>query len=374
MIFCIITNVSHIKDKQCFAYSPYVREINIWLQFVDEAIIVAPLEKKEKTAIDIAYEHDKIVFKKVPAFDITSVKQLIKTLFLLPILFCTIFKAIKQADHIHLRCPGNIGLIGALVQIAFPKKKKTAKYAGNWDPKAKQPWSYRLQKWILSNTFLTRNMQVLVYGKWENQSKNIKPFFTATYSQSEIQNLEFRIQNSEFKNGIKFLFVGTLSPGKQPLYALQLMHELVKKGYNTTIDFYGEGNQRAVLEDYIHTNNLEKVAVLKGNQTKDEVTKAYKNSHFSMLPSKSEGWPKAVAEAMFWNCLPIATKISCVPYMLDYGHRGILLEEHLNKDVLQIQNILEDENEYQTMSQNAQVWSREYTLEFFEAEIKKLLL
>ena len=70
-----------------------------------------------------------------------------------------------------------MGLIGAIVNILFPNKQKTAKYAGNWDPKSKQPWSYRLQKWILSNTFLTKNMQVLVYGEWPNQTKNIKPFF-----------------------------------------------------------------------------------------------------------------------------------------------------------------------------------------------------
>jgi hypothetical protein len=33
----------------------------------------------------------------------------------------------------------------------FPNKPKTAKYAGNWDPKSKT-WTYMQQK-ILSNTF-----------------------------------------------------------------------------------------------------------------------------------------------------------------------------------------------------------------------------
>jgi hypothetical protein len=28
----------------------------------------------------------------------------------------------------------------------FPVKKKTAKYAGNWDPKVKQPWTLQTQK------------------------------------------------------------------------------------------------------------------------------------------------------------------------------------------------------------------------------------
>lgn len=375
MKFAIITQVQHIKiENHYFGYSPYVLEMNIWLKSVDEVIIVAPLVNIELNAIHNHFEHVNIKFIKVKEFNITSFKNTLKSLFKLPLIFYQVYQAMKSADHIHLRCPGNMGLVGSFVQVLFPKKIKTAKYAGNWDPKAKQPFTYKLQRWILSNTFLTKNMQVLVYGKWENQSKNIKPFFTATYSEKEIQNSEVRIQKLEKNNEIKFLFVGTLSPGKQPMYVLELINELVKKSYNATVNFYGEGNQRAVLQEYIHAHNLENRAILKGNQTKEEVEKAYKNSHFLILPSKSEGWPKVVAEAMFWNCLPIATKISCVPYMLDYGHIGILLEENLKEDVLQIQSILEDEKKYQIMSQKAQVWSREYTLEFFEAEIKKLLL
>jgi hypothetical protein len=35
-------------------------------------------------------------------------------------------------------------LLGCVLQI-FSNKKKTAKYAGNWDPK-KQPWDYKLKK------------------------------------------------------------------------------------------------------------------------------------------------------------------------------------------------------------------------------------
>ena len=76
-------------------------------------------------------------------------------------------------------------MLGCFIQILFPNKPKTAKYAGNWDPKSSQPTSYRIQKWILNNTILTKNMQALVYGEWEGNSKNIKPFFTATYQEKE---------------------------------------------------------------------------------------------------------------------------------------------------------------------------------------------
>jgi glycosyltransferase involved in cell wall biosynthesis len=370
MTFCIITHVNHYQEQnEFFAYAPYVREMNIWLQYVDAVIIVAPLEKSNKTPIDSAYSHDKIIFKPVADFNITGVKQLFKTVFALPQLFYTVYKAMQASDHIHLRCPGNMGLIGCIVQIFFPKKKKTAKYAGNWDLNAPQPWSYRLQKWILNNTMLTKNMQVLVYGKWEGSSPNIKPFFTATYSESE----KTPIQQRDLNETIRFLFVGALAEGKRPVYALQLVEELVKNGKNVSLQFFGEGNQRQLVEEYIATNHLEAFVTLEGNQTKEVVLEAYKKAHFLILASKSEGWPKVVAEAMFWGCVPLASIVSCVPTMLDNGERGILLELDIDKDGEQVASLISNPILFYEMAEKAAAWSRLYTLEKFESEIKALL-
>lgn len=371
MKFIIITHVVHIKkDEKYFGYAPYVREMNVWLKYTDDLIIVAPLTKNNPGAIDIPYSFKNIDFKQIPNFNVTTLKNTLSSIFKLPLIFWRIFWAIKKSDHIHLRCPGNVGLIGCLVQILFPHKTKTAKYAGNWDPKSKQPWSYRVQKWILNNAFLTRNMKVLVYGEWEGSTSNIKPFFTATYSEEDV--IPIKILN--LKEKIHFVFVGTLSPGKNPLYTIQLVEELFRKGYNVILELYGEGIERKALENYIASNALNEIVVLKGNQNQETVKKAYQNSHFVILPSKSEGWPKAIAEGMFWGCVPISTKVSCVPFMLDYGNRGLLLEMDINKDVSKIENIILNEDDFIFKSKLASQWSQQYTVEFFENEIKKLIL
>src|SRR5690606_34666156 len=109
-----------------------------------------------------------------------------------------------------------------------------------------------------ASTFLTRNMQVLVYGEWENQTKNIKSFFTATYSEQEkMANLQQ--SNTVFSLGMgvgaKFLFVGTLSEGKQPLYAVQIAARLHKQGIQMQLEICGEGILRRELETYIKKCN-----------------------------------------------------------------------------------------------------------------------
>lgn len=370
MKFAIITHVIHGKESgNYFGYEPYVREMNLWIKNVSDVLIAAPLHTTPKTPIQEFYQHNNINFVPVPNFDITSFKSTLHSLFVMPKITWNIYQVMKKADHIHLRCPGNIGLLGCLVQILFPSKPKTAKYAGNWDPKAKQPLTYRLQKWILANTLLTKNMQVLVYGEWENSTKNIKSFFTASYFEKD----KIDVKPRELKGKISFVFVGTLSNGKQPFYVIQLMEQLYKKGHDVQLELYGDGIERTMLEEYISKNHLENFIFLKGNQNQEVVKKAYIENHFVVLPSQSEGWPKVVAEGMFWGCLPIASKVSCVPNMLGNGERGLLLDLNLKADVERIESILSNNNLYKHKSENAMEWSRQFTMDAFEKEIKLLL-
>lgn len=369
MRFAVITHVAHIqKDKQWLAYAPYVREMNIWFKLVDEVEVVAPKGYREQSKIDLSYRHPDLEFTKIPAIQFTSIKNILVSTFKLPYILFTILKACRKADHIHLRCPGNIGLLGCFAQIFFPNKPKTAKYAGNWDPNSKQPMSYRLQKWILSNTVLTKNMQVLVYGHWPSQSRNIRPFFTATYFNDD----KTEIIHKDFTKSLNMVFVGSLVKGKQPLFAVKLVEMLNNKGRDIKLDIYGDGVLKEDMINYVKEHDLVDKVTWHGNVDKHTLKQAYKKGHFVILPSKSEGWPKALAEGMFFGAIPIATKVSCVPWMLDQGRRGILIQNDLNEATKYVDDILKNGN-LQAMSVASQQWSQQYTMDSFEESIKSLL-
>lgn len=426
MKFAIITHASHkIKENNIFSYEPYVREMNLWSNHATEIKIVAPMDEGNITSIDTSYNHKNSHLIPVAAFDMLTFKSALKTIRLLPKTAFNIYKAMLWADHIHLRCPGNMGLLGCFVQIAFPGKPKTAKYAGNWDPKAKQPWSYHLQKWLLGNTFLTKNMKVLVYGEWPDQTKNIVPFFTASYSEKEIdnnychaeanpersrrvaihnldQNPQIEALLTQHNDGkeqqiaasptiiglsdnlskraprndggkIKFIFVGALTKGKQPLLSVSVIQKLKEKGHQVQLDIYGEGTERLTLKQYIEANDLMHQVILHGNCDRETIKKAYQSTHFLLFISQSEGWPKAVAEAMFWGCLPITSKISCIPFMLANGERGALVNPNTNEIVAVIENYLQHPETYNQQAMKAIQWSRQFTMERFEKEIGKIM-
>jgi len=370
MKFAIITHAAHkLKENTIFSYEPYVREMNLWTPHAKEVQIVAPIGEGGITSIETKYNHKNIHLISIAAFDVLTIKSALKTIFVLPKTAYSIYKAMDWANHIHLRCPGNIGLLGCFVQMLFPNKPKTAKYAGNWNPKAKQPWSYRLQKWLLSNTFLTKNMKVLVYGEWPHQSKNIVPFFTASYSEKEIDKNYCHAEPVE----ASFIFVGALTKGKQPLLSVAVIQKLKQNGHQVQLHIYGEGPERTSLEQYISANDLGNEVILHGNCDKEIIKNAYQTSSFLLFISQSEGWPKAVAEAMFWGCLPITSKVSCIPYMLANGERGALVNANVDEIVAVVEDYLQHPNTYNQQATKAMEWSRQFTMEKFSKEIRKLI-
>ena len=370
MKFAIITQITHKKKgSQWFSYAPYIREMQLWQQYVSEIQIVSPISKEEIGVNEMAYLEKDIPHVRINEFDITNFKNILKAIVEIPLILTKIYREMKWADHIHLRCPGNVGLLGCFVQILFPKTPKTVKYAGNWDPKSRQPVSYRLQKWVLSNTFLTKNCKVLVYGNWKNQSRNIIPFFTASYSENEIKDIPEKRLNKE----INLIFVGNFSKGKQPLKSVEVAEQLHNNGHSIKLNMYGEGVEFKNIESYVEKNSLNNFVKLHGNQSKETIKRAFQESHFLVFISKSEGWPKVVAEAMFWSCLPISTSVSCIPYMLGEGKRGTITKGDKTEIVQIIEGHLNNEQKYLSSVYQAKEWSQNYTIEKFSKAINELL-
>ena len=217
-------------------------------------------------------------------------------------------------------------------------------------------------------------MKVLVYGEWPGQSKNIVPFFTASYPENETTDFAKPLFNIHHPtSNINLIFVGALSPGKQPLLSIQAAERLHNEGYGVHLDLFGEGVERPKLESYIREKGLENVTVLHGNQDAGTIKRYYQNAHFLIFVSKSEGWPKVVAEAMFWGCLPITSDVSCVNYMIGEGSRGSIAKPNVDDIVNKIKSYFKDPETMEKQSQTAMRWSRQFTLEKFEEEVAQFV-
>ncbi|WP_299527065.1 glycosyltransferase [Winogradskyella sp.] len=368
----IFTLVEHKnKDGKFYGYGPYVKEINIWTRYFDKVIIVAPKSDDNVIeAIDLAYLHHNIEFKSIPHFNIKSITNLFKLGIKLPAIALKMISAMRKSNHLHFRSPSNVAAIASVLQIFFPSKKKTVKYAGNWDPKSRQPFGYRFQKWLFSNTSLSKNMKVLVYGEWQKQSHNVLPFFTASFN--EVDKIDFL--NKDYSSALKFIYLGALVEGKQPLLVIQIVEQLLKNHLEVELHMYGYGKLYQPLQDYITSKKLTSAIFLHGNKPFNDIKEEIKKAHFTILPSKSEGWPKALAEGMFFGVIPVATAVSCIPWMLDNGKRGILIASELNSAVAKIEEELKRGNSHlNSVAFKAQNWAQQFTLDSFEEGVRQVL-
>ncbi|NRD22817.1 glycosyltransferase [Winogradskyella litoriviva] len=369
----VFTLVVHKKKNgQLYGYSPYINEMNMWTSHFDKVIVVGNFSNSENIdKLESPYNHTNISLVKVPGFNVKSVFSIAKLFFYLPLIIFRMVRVMYQSDYFHFRCPSNVSAIAAIVQVFFPRIPKTTKYAGNWNPNSNQPLGYRFQKWLLSNTFLTKNMKVLVYGDWENQSKSVVPFMSATYTESE--KIEFK--KREYSKKLKFVFTGAMVVGKRPMLTIKIIEALIEKGILAELHMFGDGPLMNDIKLYLNEKKLNNNVFIYGNQPKEKVKTCLLDAHFSILPSKSEGWPKAIAEGMFFGTIPISTKISCLPWILDFGKRGILIEANLERAVETILESIHKGNEHLNgLSHNALRWSQQYTVDRLENEISKLTI
>lgn len=368
----IFTLVEHkTVNNKVYGYGPYITEMNMWTSHFDRVIVVGYYsQSKALNNLDLAYEHDNIELVPLPKFNIKTVISFLKLLVILPSIVYKIGRVMTRSDYFHFRCPSNVSAIAAVIQIFFPRKPKSTRYAGNWDPKSSQPLGYRFQKWILSNTVFTKKMKLLVYGNWPSTSPYIYPFFAATYFDNEKVDYE----EKDFSRTLKFVFIGALVPGKRPKLTIDIVKKLVELGYKVKLHVFGEGILMKKLKNYVIDNKLESLIVFHGNQNKGVIKSNLQDAHFTILPSKSEGWPKAIAEGMFYGAIPISTKISCVPWMLGFGERGILIEPDVNLAVKEITKKIQlGFADLNGIANKALIWSQQYTMDKLKLEIEKVI-
>lgn len=120
------------------------------------------------------------------------------------------------------------------------------------------------------------------------------------------------------------LFVGKLTPQKNPLVLLKAFAEL-RRHRRCWLLFVGDGVLRAAIEEESRTRNIPNVLV-SGFRNQTEIPQAYSAADILILPSRSETWGLVVNEAMNFG-LPIVVtdQVGCAADLVADGHNGFVV-------------------------------------------------
>lgn len=136
------------------------------------------------------------------------------------------------------------------------------------------------------------------------------------------------------------------------------MERLVKKFPNLKIIIIGDGIYRKKLEDLAFSLGVQDNFEFLGRRSRNFVLEAMESMDFFIMPSRTEGLPRALIEAMAKGLPAIASNVGGIPELLE---RDFLFEsenvDHLSK---MLEEIIPDKNLRQKMSKNNIIKSWDY--------------
>lgn len=187
-----------------------------------------------------------------------------------------------------------------------------------------------------------RYMQDYIYIRCANKVENIiinSPFAKEALSgfdrkriyelNNPVSDIFFNIDNS-IEEEQRILFVGNISEAKGVMTILQALN-IVKERFEkirfmiagdvTDDDFYHR------MRRFIKENGLERFVNFLGHLDDDKLKEEYRRASVFVFPSQQDVAPLAVLQAMAAGKAIVASRVGGIPYMVDDGINGFLIEK-----------------------------------------------
>ncbi len=272
---------------------------------------------------------------------------------------------INKADVIHTRGPSLPSFIAVLLNFVWYRKKKFwHKYAGNWQEK-NPPFFYNLQRKLLR---LCKRSVVTINGEWPNTPKHFLSFENPCLTNTELE--KNKLSEKSFNNTLRICFVGNLDENKRVLDFLQALKQVKHTSFIVTIAGNGPMKEKAQeLAAEIKNHNISFL----GFMNREGLGKVYKDSHFLILPSKSEGFPKVVAEACSYGTIAIVTDISCLGQYVKTKENGFLLKDGSAENIIKVLDEITnlEPGVLSGISEKSKLVAERFSYEFFKSRIDK---
>ena len=304
------------KNGSTYAFGPVVIELEHLLEIFDEIVWIG-FERPNNTENDV---YRKVSSSKISVIMLPSVggKGLINKLQILkhyPTMYSVIKSQIVKHDYIHVRAPSNPGLIAMYLSRIYSEKLFWFKYAGTWTGNAS--FTYRLQRLILKKW--CKSSKVTINSVVQDQENHTFSFENPCLTASDRKKGYEICTKTELNKYPNYCFVGNLDANK----GVDLLMEAISDFDIGTIHIVGNGSMMGKLKSM--ATSVKSPIIFHGYLSKEDVIKIYSECDFIVLPSKSEGFPKVIGEAMNYSCVPIVTNISCIDQYVQNNVNGFLI-------------------------------------------------
>ncbi len=368
----VVSCALHYRWKgEYHAYAPYTREMDQWSQLFEEVIIAAPLTRMAPPGDCAPFANANVRVVQQRQMGGETVGAKLRQLWALPWICRDLVRVFSQGDAIHVRCPGNLSLPALFLAPIF-SRKLVAKYAGQWAGYPQEPATYALQRWLLRSRWW--NGPVTVYGQLPHQPPQVVPFFTSVMTAPQVDRARVAADGRRLTQPLRLLYVGRLVATKHVDTLLRATASLADEGVAVTATIVGDGPDRAALEALADSLGVTPIVHFAGALPYDAVLGCYERSDVLVLVSESEGWPKAVAEAMAFGLLCVGSDHGFVAEMLGDGRGMVVPSRDVAALVSALRHITANPDAFIEYSARAARWAQQFSLEGLRDALAALLL
>ena len=368
----VISHTEHYytTDGKVVGWEPTVRELNYLAEIFDLIYHIAPIHDNKPNRATAAYKADNIIYVPIKP---SGGKTLINKIAIITAMFTNlkiIIHTIQKVEWVHFRAPANIGIYVLPLLSIMKSKKKWVKYAGNWIKKD-IPLSYSLQRWWLKKNIL--KSFVTINGQWSNQKRHLLSFANPCLTQSELLNANKIGIAKQFSGKLKICFVGRLDENKGIEKILLSLLNIGLTKHIKEINIVGDGLGREKCVSL--SKKILLSIVFHGWLSRSELNKIYAKSHVILLPTNSEGFPKVIAEACAFGCVPIVTDLPPINQVITNNLNGILFNIPSIQEITRIIMFLKSNREkLKKMSLLCLDKAKEFTYSKYLSSINKKIL
>lgn len=305
----IISHTSHFHDEDgnIVGWGPTLREMDYLAERFGEVVHIACFHKGVKApASSVPYANKNVRYVPIPAYGGERLKDKVSIITNAFTILRTIARELKTADVFQFRAPTAMGLYVIPYLSLFTKKKGWYKYAGNW-VREEQPFSYTFQRsWLLER----QDRKITINGSWEDLPTKCLSFENPCLDNDDREQGKAILEAKKYTKPLVLCFVGRLDKEKGVYSMLDAIKNHPNKDNFARLDIVGDSAEKEAMEAY--AKNIDLPIIFHGALPRAQVFDIYKQSHLLLLPSQSEGFPKVVAEAANFGCIPVVSNVSSI--------------------------------------------------------------
>lgn len=285
----------------------------------------------------------------------------------------TLLREILKANAVHALIPGDVGTIGMILALAL-RKPLLVRHCGNWfvqETSAEHFW-----KWFMEHFAGGKNVMLATGGAPEPPSRRnsaIQWMFSTTLTREEL-TISSPTGDSPRRARSRLIIVCRQEKRKGTSSVIRSLPLIRTFLPSVTFDVVGTGTEMERLRELTQDLRLTQQVTFHGQVRHSRVLQLLRQSDLFCYPTtSSEGFPKAVLEALAMGLPVITTRVSVLPQLLKTGC-GLLMDSTEPGAIAgAVREILLDSARYSAMSKRAVQTARAYSLEDWRDRIAALL-